>query len=250
MSVQLEFRPRTAHLTSVHFSNTNLQEIQQTLKEKLSASPEGFFSGMGFIANLEGLSIEKANFNWLKELKTIFLDNGLTLIALTHHPYPIKTLTQLGLADIPMKEARSTKKETLEVSNTITEPKSTNQEPSSPLASLSKNSKLDTKIIRGNIRSGQRVYAPDTDLTIIGIVGAGAEVIADGNIHILGSLRGRAFSGAKGNESTYIYASDFSAELVSIAGSYQTMEQLDPYKGEKNCLVTLNEDDTMLIVSV
>ena len=78
----------------------------------------------------------------------------------------------------------------------------------------------------GSIRSGQQIYARDRDLIVTGAVANGAEVIADGNIHIYGGLRGRAMAGAQGDEKARIYVSDFRAELVAIAGQYRVFEQI------------------------
>lgn len=76
------------------------------------------------------------------------------------------------------------------------------------------------------IRSGQQIYAEQRDLTILGTVGAGAEVIADGSIHIYGALRGRALAGARDNEKARIFCREFHAELVAIAGHYKVMEDI------------------------
>lgn len=76
------------------------------------------------------------------------------------------------------------------------------------------------------VRSGQQVYAENRDLTILGTVGAGAEVIADGSIHIYGALRGRALAGAQGNEKARIFCREFHAELVAVAGNYKVLEEL------------------------
>lgn len=76
------------------------------------------------------------------------------------------------------------------------------------------------------VRSGQQVYARDRDLVITGAVANGAEVIADGSIHVYGTLRGRALAGAQGDEDTRIFCTDFRAELVSIAGHYRVFEQI------------------------
>ena len=85
----------------------------------------------------------------------------------------------------------------------------------------------------GTVRSGQQVYARDCDLIITGAVANGAEVIADGNIHIYGSLRGRAMAGAQGDEKARIFVSDFRAELVAIAGQYRVFEQMpDELEGQ------------------
>ncbi len=78
----------------------------------------------------------------------------------------------------------------------------------------------------GSVRSGQQVYARERDLIVTGAIANGAEVIADGNIHIYGSLRGRAMAGAQGDGKARIFVSDFRAELVAIAGQYRVFEQI------------------------
>ena len=75
-----------------------------------------------------------------------------------------------------------------------------------------------------SVRSGQQLYAEQRDLTVVGTVGAGAEVIADGSIHIYGALRGRALAGAQGMENARIFCRDFHAELVAIAGTYMVAD--------------------------
>ena len=76
------------------------------------------------------------------------------------------------------------------------------------------------------VRSGQQIYARGRDLILTNLVGNGAEVIADGSIHIYGALRGRALAGAQGDASARIYCQEFHAELVSIAGQYRVFEDM------------------------
>lgn len=76
------------------------------------------------------------------------------------------------------------------------------------------------------VRSGQQIYVRDRDLTLTAMVGHGAEVIADGSIHIYGRLSGRALAGAQGDTSARIYCQDFQAELISIAGQYRVFEEI------------------------
>ena len=85
----------------------------------------------------------------------------------------------------------------------------------------------------GAVRSGQQIYARERDLIVTGAVANGAEVIADGNIHIYGGLRGRAMAGAQGDAKARIFVSDFRAELVAIAGQYRVFEQIpDDLEGQ------------------
>ncbi|WP_119157004.1 septum site-determining protein MinC [Caldimonas tepidiphila] len=82
------------------------------------------------------------------------------------------------------------------------------------------------------LRSGQRVYARGRDLVLLAGASPGSELIADGNIHCYGPLRGRAMAGASGDTSAHVFALDFQAELVSIAGIYKSFEQLsDEFRG-------------------
>ncbi len=78
------------------------------------------------------------------------------------------------------------------------------------------------------IRSGQQVYAQGRDLVVAATVGAGAEVIADGSVHIYGALRGRALAGAVGETRARIFCREFHAELVSIAGHFKVLEDIPP----------------------
>ncbi|CAD6511899.1 septum site-determining protein MinC [Candidatus Profftia tarda] len=85
---------------------------------------------------------------------------------------------------------------------------------------------VKTRIISTPIRSGQQIYARDCDLIIISSVSAGAEVIADGNIHIYGMMRGRVLAGASGDTSSQIFCTHLAAELVCIAGHYWLSNQI------------------------
>ena len=81
-------------------------------------------------------------------------------------------------------------------------------------------------IQKNAVRSGQQLYAEQRDLTVLTSVGAGAEVISDGSIHIYGPLRGRALAGAQGNEDARIFCSAFHAELVAVAGHYKVLDDV------------------------
>ncbi|AOZ49878.1 MULTISPECIES: septum site-determining protein MinC [Chromobacterium] len=85
-----------------------------------------------------------------------------------------------------------------------------------------------TMIVDRPVRAGQQIYAKGGDLVVLAMVSAGAEVIADGNIHVYAPLRGRALAGARGNHAARIFARSMEAELVSIAGVYRTIEQALP----------------------
>jgi septum site-determining protein MinC len=93
------------------------------------------------------------------------------------------------------------------------------------------------------VRSGQRVYARNRDLVVMATVGAGAEVMADGCVHIYGALRGRAMAGARDDVSARVFCQEFHAELVSIAGVFRVFETIPPDLAGKPVQAWLDGDD-------
>lgn len=93
------------------------------------------------------------------------------------------------------------------------------------------------------VRSGQRLYARSRDLVVTSTVGAGAEAISDGCVHVYGSLRGRAVAGARGDTSARVFCQDFHAELVSIAGVFRVFETLPPELAGRPVQAWLDGDD-------
>jgi len=98
-------------------------------------------------------------------------------------------------------------------------------------------------VVTRPLRSGQRVYARHTDLVVIGMVSQGAEVIADGNVHVYGPLRGKAMAGARGDTSARIFTTHLDAELLAVAGVYRVVEdRLDGTLQNQPALVRLDGD--------
>ncbi len=106
---------------------------------------------------------------------------------------------------------------------TATEP-NTDTQPSAAKEPMAVQAQRRTMVIDQSVRSGQRIYAQGADLIVMGQVSAGAEVIADGNVHVYGVLRGRALAGAAGDTNARIMSTCFEAELVAVAGYYLTFE--------------------------
>ena len=98
------------------------------------------------------------------------------------------------------------------------------QEPRQAPAQEAPAAPLGALVIDKPLRSGQQVYARGRDLVVLAMVNAGAEVIADGHIHVYAPLRGKAMAGARGNGDARIFALSLEAELLSIAGVYRTSE--------------------------
>ena len=108
------------------------------------------------------------------------------------------------------------------------------------------NDPAPAKIINQPVRSGQQVYAPEGDLIILAPVQAGAEVLAAGNIHVYGPLRGRALAGIHGAESARVFCQSLEAELVSIAGHYKISEDLQDI-GWKSAVQIQLRDDVLVV---
>ena len=107
--------------------------------------------------------------------------------------------------------------------------------------------KLPAKMITDPVRSGQQVYAENSDLVVLAPVSSGAELIADGCIHIYGALRGRAIAGATGNPNARIFCKRLEADLVAIAGVYMVADQIPKQLLGKSVQVKLGEDGNINI---
>ena len=97
------------------------------------------------------------------------------------------------------------------------------------------------------VRSGQQVFAANRDLTVLAPIGAGAEVVADGSIHVYGALRGRALAGASGFTGARIFCREFHAELVAIAGQYKVLDDVPKALHGKAVQIWLDNNDILQI---
>lgn len=102
-------------------------------------------------------------------------------------------------------------------------------------------------LIRTPLRSGQVVYAEQCDAVVLAHVNAGAELIADGNIHVYGSLRGRALAGAHGNEDARIFCKSLEADLVAIAGCYLRADEIPEARRGKPAQIYLDKEKLVII---
>lgn len=98
------------------------------------------------------------------------------------------------------------------------------------------------KIITEPVRGGQQIYARGGDLIVMAPVSAGAELLADGHIHVYGPLRGRALAGVQGNQEARIFCQSLEAELVSIAGQYKVAEDLRKQQWKEAVQISLEGD--------
>ena len=108
-----------------------------------------------------------------------------------------------------------------------------------------------TVVVTSPVRTGQQVYAEQADLIVLGMVSEGAEIIADGNIHVYAPMRGRALAGESGDTSARIFLQSMQAELVSIAGIYRVFEQdLPPSLHKKAVQIELQDVERLAIFAI
>ena len=105
-----------------------------------------------------------------------------------------------------------------------------------------------TKVVTQPVRSGQQVYAKGGDLIILAPVNHGAEIIADGNIHVYSNMRGRALAGVRGDVSASIFCQSMEAELVAIAGNFRVFEEDMPVE-LKSKSVRIHLDNEQLVIA-
>jgi septum site-determining protein MinC len=211
-------------LTVLHLFQLERAAIERHLAEKVKQAPS-FFNNTPVVIDLEGLTEppnEDMDFNGLYEL---LRGHGMAPVGIRNGSPEWQAIArQAGLPVLPESRAATVARK----------PERAESAP------------VRNRIINQPVRSGQQIYVPDGDLIVLGVVGAGAEVIADGNIHIYGVLRGRALAGVKGDVETWIFCQSLEAELISIAGRYRISEQLDPNDRGKAVQVHLVDDHLVI----
>lgn len=232
----LELKGSLFPLSVLHCTDLSAATLGPLLSAKLAQAP-GFFYQAPIVLNLQDCQ-DEPDFTALKQL---FNDLKLVLVGVTGASASMKAAAQqAGLAALQAGKAAPAKTSAAATSSKATP----TAEPAMPQQVQS--GMMDSKVVEQTVRSGQQIYAKGADLIIKGAVGAGAEVIADGNIHIYGSLRGKAIAGASGDTSKRIYCYNMQAELVSVAGNYWLSESLQgEFWGKPACIKL--QDESLVI---
>lgn len=190
-------------LTTFHLLNADAQLVHQQLKPLVEQTPR-FFQQLPVILDLFSLSTATASIDF-PAIISCLRGYGLIPVGIRGGSAEQQTLAiQSGLAILANLKT--------EVTDT---PKSNIPTPA-----------INSKLITQPVRSGQQIYAKNSDLIVIASVSPGAELLADGNIHIYGRLKGRALAGVSGNQQAHIFCQNLEAELVAIAGHYWLSEDL------------------------
>ncbi|HSW69519.1 MAG TPA: septum site-determining protein MinC [Gammaproteobacteria bacterium] len=200
-SASFQFKTSFAPCTILQIARYDLDVLQQELADIISRAPN-FFLGAPIVIDLEKVK-NCGEINFVK-LKEILIAKNLVPIGVRNgSPEQLEWAATYGLPALSMGKLIQT-----ETSKKV--------------------EKNPSKLITTPIRSGMQVYAKDADLIVVAPVSAGAELLADGHIHIYGRLRGRALAGVQGDMKARIFCHALEAELISIAGFYLTKEDMQP----------------------
>ncbi|MGL5336642.1 MAG: septum site-determining protein MinC [Enterovibrio sp.] len=215
MTKSAELKGSTFTFSVLQLFNDNFEQTLRMLEKKIELAPS-FFIGAPLVLDISRLD----KLPDLAELKNKINATGVLVVGLT------------GCRNDEWREAA--KEAGVALVNLATPAKQAQQ-----LAAPS-------KIVVSPIRSGQQIYAKNRDLVILNHVSAGAEIIADGNIHIYGSLRGRAIAGASGHKEAHIFCQNLQPELISIAGTYWLNETIP--QNFLGCSVKVSLSDGSLLI--
>ncbi|HBY86939.1 MAG TPA: septum site-determining protein MinC [Colwellia sp.] len=216
----IEFKGTSFTLSVLHIKTSELADIRADLVKKVAQAPD-FFYLVPIVVNIEQLDCSVD----YQAVKTLIEELKFTFVGFTGavDKEQRKLIRELGFSFVNTSKTDHSQKAAITQEAVAKEIQATAVVPEGHL--------YTDKVHRGQIRSGQQIYAKDQNLVVIGSVSAGAEVIADGNIHIYGSLRGRAIAGAKGHHKAQIYCQNLEAELVSINGNYWLSESMEQHWG-------------------
>ncbi|MFC0152480.1 septum site-determining protein MinC [Xanthomonas dyei] len=220
-------------IANLRVRTLDVPRLVQEMRERVTRAPK-LFGRAAVILDFGGLS-QVPDVATAKALLDGLRDAGVLPVALAYGTSEIDLLSQqLG---VPLLAKFRAQYEPTAVSPPPPPPPPARAEPAAPAARPAPG-----RMQRNAVRSGQQLYAENCDLTVLNTVGAGAEVIADGSIHIYGTLRGRALAGAQGNPDARIFCRDFHAELVAIAGHYKVLDDVPMDLRGKAVQVWLEQD--------
>ena len=215
----------------------SVEEFTQQLTDKINQAP-GFFDRSPLVISLDKLEESIQNID-LVELVSICRQQNLQPMAFRSEDVRFAAdIEKTGLVHLSNSAIRSkmsagasadTQSDAIELTQSASGSTATDSSDEKTAAENNPQIKAEpkpSKIISRPVRSGQQVYAEGSDLIILSHVSEGAEVLADGNIHVYGTLRGRALAGVKGDIGARVFCKNLQAELVSIAGNFMMSDAL------------------------
>lgn len=203
----IELKGSSFTLSVVHLYSAEPKVIHQALQEKVEQAP-AFLKNAPVVINIAAL---KGDADW-KNIQQAVVSAGFRVVGISGCKDE-QQKRAIALTGLPLISEGRAKRVVAEA-------------PPAPVAAVPDNAPAKTRIVSTPVRSGQQIYARNSDLIVTSSVSAGAELIADGNIHIYGMMRGRALAGAAGDTNCQIFCTYLGAELVSIAGQYWLSDQI------------------------
>lgn len=240
-----EIRFGQVGLAQMRIRSTDAAAVQAQLTARVAAAP-ALFERAALCLDLSPLDHDVS----AAELRAI-LDSirrtGLLPVGLAHGTAAIDALArELGLPVLTQFRAQQSYGAAVSAAKATAQP-ATPVAPVAPAvpaaASTEEIVAIPALMHHRPVRSGQRIYARHRDLVVTSAVGAGAEVMADGCVHVYGTLRGRAMAGVRGEVSARVFCHDFHAELVSVAGVFRVFETIPPDLAGKPVQAWLDGDD-------
>ena len=218
----IELKSSNFTLSVIHVHDAQPEEIRRAIEEKVEQAPR-FLKNAPVVINVAGLGRDTP---W-EAVSQAVLATSLHVVGVS------------GCSDSKLKQAIVRSGLPLLTEGKASK-RSTAQVPAPAPAAVK------TRLINTPVRSGQQIYARNSDLIVTSSVSAGAELIADSNIHIYGMMRGRALAGASGDGECQIFCTHLSPELVSIAGQYWLSDQIPAAFAGKSARLCL-QDGTLTI---
>jgi septum site-determining protein MinC len=244
----IEFQGVMTALHVLRVMSPEIQAIAAALDQKVSQLP-AFFSNAPVAIDLRALEPDgegpRPNRLRLSALVDLLKTRGLIPVAVRGGiPGRVEEARALGLGVLEWDRASVAKSQREGAPATTTTSNSTPAPVDSRTAPVADSA--GSLLLSQPLRAGQIVYAENRDAIALAAVNTGAELIADGNVHCYGSLRGRALAGARGNDQARIYCQKLEAELVSIAGVYVSADELPADKRGKAVQISLRDGSLVI----
>jgi septum site-determining protein MinC len=183
----------------------------------------GFFRGRPVVLDVSGIELDK---DGLAQLINDLAERDVRLIGVEG--------TKASWLTLGMPPLISGGRQASDVTDVAEIPPREEEKASIPVLRVPPPQATESLVVDSPVRSGQSIIFPQGDVTIIGSVASGSEVIAGGSIHVYGALRGRAIAGSIGNPRARIFCNKLEAELVAIDGLYRTADEMDPqFRGKR-----------------
>jgi len=233
-----QLKSASVSMTALELYYFESEDFEATLRDKISQAP-GFFKDVPLIISLEKYEGMDSDLDFFSIIGTCRRHNIHVVGVRGGNENHRRMARGASLALIPGTNARD-KDHASEPTTEAPAPETIAEPISAPAVAV------PAKIISQPVRSGQQVCAAEGDLVILAPVQPGAEVMAAGNIHVYGPLRGRALAGVNGDENARIFCQSLEAELVSIAGHYKIFEDLQG-SGWKSAVQLQLKDNLMVV---